>query len=199
MAVPSAERVLTEREYLEIERAADFRSEFFEGEMFAMAGGTFEHSLIMANLITELGLKLRGRRCMVLESNMKVKVEATGLFAYPDVTVVCGERQLADEHRDVLLNPLLLAEVLSESTEAYDRGGKFEQYRRIPSLQEYLLVSTKARRIEQYVKQADGAWLLREAAGMDAVLESPTLGVGLALAEVYANVEWEPGRGAVVR
>lgn len=181
---------LSEAEYLEIERHAECKSEFFAGEVFAMAGGTLEHSLIATNFAAEVRALLRGHPCAPYNSDLRLKVEATGLFTYPDLSVVCGPVQFADAGRDTILNPTLIGEVLSDSTEAYDRGKKFENYRHIPSLQEYLLVSQKEPRIEQFLRQTDGNWLLREAAGRDARLELPSLNITLALAEVYARVEF---------
>ena len=129
---------------------------------------------------------------MPCNTDLRVKVEATGLFTYPDFSVVRAEPRLLDDEMDTLLNPTLLVEVLSDSTEAYDRGKKFEHYRQIPSLQEYLLVSQKEPRIEQFIRQESGFWLLREAAGLEATLELPSLKITLALAEVFAKVEFTP-------
>ena len=126
---------LSEAEYLAIERAAVFRSEFYDGEMFAMAGGSPTHSLIAGNLIRALGNRLQGGGCLTFNSDLRVKIEDSGLYTYPDVSVVCGELRFADAEEDTLVNPTLLAEVLSDTTEAYDRGEKFGHYRRIASLQ----------------------------------------------------------------
>jgi Uma2 family endonuclease len=192
MALAKPERRLTEAEYLEIERRADFKSEFFEGEMFAMSGGTRWHSIITANLVRALGNKLSHRGCVIFDSNMRVKVGETGLYTYPDVSVACEEQQFVDGEMDTLLNPTLIVEVLSESTEKYDRGAKFRQYQSIPSLQEYLLVSQDAPRVELFVRQPNGKWLLQQAEGVDGKLESPTLRVVLELSEIFANVRFEP-------
>lgn len=190
MAVARSEHKLTEAEYLEIERRAEFKSEFFDGEMFAMAGGSPAHSLIASNLIGELRARLKGGACLVYNGDLRVKIEATGLFTYPDVAVVCGQRLFLDG--DTLLNPTVIAEVLSDSTEAYDRGKKFEHYRQIAALQEYLLVSQKEPRLEQFIRKPEGAWEFRETVGLDARLELPSLSVALPLAEVFANVEFIP-------
>src|SRR2546422_7535750 len=156
---------LTEAEYLEFERSVESRNEFFDGEVFAMSGGTPLHSQIAANLIQVIGRRLSGGRCVVYTSDLRLKVEATGLFTYPDLSVICGPLQFAAGTDDTVVNPTVLVEVLSDSTEAYDRGKKFEHYRRIPALQEYLLVSQKEPRIEQFIRQPDDHWLLVEAAG----------------------------------
>lgn len=191
MGLPQPVRKLSAEEYLEIERHAEWKSEFFEGEMFAMAGASLQHNQIAMNLGAELRDLLQNRKCIVLGSDMRLKISAD-FYTYPDVTVVCGQRRFADNASDILLNPVFVAEVLSDSTEAYDRGKKFEGYRRIASLKEYLLISQYEARIEQYVRQPQGDWLFKEAAGMKAALELPALEVTLALSEVFAKVEFAP-------
>lgn len=199
MASPETLRRLTEGEYLEIERAADFKSEFFEGEMFAMSGGTLQHSLIATNLAGEFRNRLRGGHCIPFNSDLRVKVAATGLLTYPDLSVICGPPEFIPGTDDTVLNPTVLVEVLSDSTEAYDRGKKFEHYRQLKTLREYLLVSQKEPRIEQFIRQADSRWLLNEAAGLDAMLELPSLRVTVSLAEVFAQVSFSatPIRAAI--
>ena len=193
MALPQTTHRLTEAEYLALERAAvGVRSEFYDGEMFAMAGGTRRHSLIGTNLTVEFGNKLRGHRCRPYNTDLRVKIEATGLFTYPDLSVVCGKPVLLDQGMDTLLNPTLLAEVLSESTESYDRGKKFQHYQQIPSLKEYLLISQDEPRIEQFVRQDDDRWLLRETLGLESRLELPSLGITIDLAEIFTDVEFPP-------
>jgi Uma2 family endonuclease len=191
MAVASPTARLSEAEYLEIERKAEFKSEFYDGEMFAMSGGTRWHSLISANVGRELGVALKGRGCVVFESNMRVKVEATGLYTYPDVSVACEEQRFVDDEVDTLLNPTLVVEVLSESTEKYDRGQKFQHYQLIASLKEYMLVSQHAARVELFVRESGGTWRLHQADGLEAKSTSPTLGVTLELREIFANVTFE--------
>src|SRR2546426_11011230 len=164
MALPETLHRLTEAEYLELERAAEFKSEFFEGEMFAMAGGTPQHSLIGTNLARELGNRLAGGRCLAYNGDLRIKIEATGLCTYPDLSVICGPLRFAEGTNDTVVNPTMVVEVLSDSTEAYDRGKKFEHYRQIPTLQAYLLVSQKEPRIEQFTRQPDGRWVLSDAA-----------------------------------
>jgi Uma2 family endonuclease len=163
---------LTEAEYLEIERAAEFKSEFYDGVMYpvqgphapvGMAGATRDHNRIKENMSFELNSRLRDGPCETLSSDMRVKVRATGLQAYPDVVVYCGAAEYLDnEKQDTLLNPTLIVEVLSESTEKYDRTTKFKHYRRIPSLREYVMISQDHVSIERYVRQANGRWLLTE-------------------------------------
>lgn len=179
----------TVAEYLALERARDFRSEFYRGEMFAMVGGSMAHSLIAANLIGELRNALKHRPCRVFTTDMRIECPS-GLFTYPDVSVVCGEPQLRDDHRDTLQNPLLIAEVLSESTEAYDRGRKFELYRSIPSLLDYLLVPQDRACIQRFSRPgADSPWMVTVIDGLEAVIPIPSLAVTLPMAEIYAKVD----------
>lgn len=192
MALTEPSRRLSESEYLEIERTADLRSEFFNGEMFAMAGGKPEHSLIATNLAREFGTRLKGGPCVAYNADLRIKVEPTGLYTYPDLSVICGALEFASGTDDTIVNPVLLVEVLSESTEAYDRGTKFEHYRRIGSLREYLLVSQKQPRVEQFMRQADGRWLLNEAAGLESTMEIPSLNISVSLREIFANVKFLP-------
>src|SRR5258708_15346603 len=138
---------LSEGEYLRLERLAETRSEYFDGEIFAMAGGTRAHSLIATNLLGELRDRLKARDCVAYNTDLRVKIEATGLLTYPDVSIVCGEQRFLDEEQDTLVNPTVVVEVLSESTEGYDRGKKFEHYPQSPTCQEYLLVSQKQPRL----------------------------------------------------
>jgi Uma2 family endonuclease len=182
---------LTPEEYLEIERLADYKSEYYQGEMFAMAGAKWNHNLIAGHLVGQLDQQLRSRPCSVTPSDMRVLVNATGLYTYPDVIVVCGEPQFLDGQRDTLLNPTLIAEVLSPSTEAYDRGRKFENYRSIESLAEYLLISSQRVSAELFARQPDGRWLLTAANSLEDTLELPATGCRLPLAGIYEKVEFE--------
>lgn len=179
---------LTPEEYLALERAATSKSEFFNGEMFAMAGATEEHVLIVVNVAGELRAQLRGRPCRTYSNDMRVKVSETGMYTYPDVVVVCGEPQFDDEHRDTLLNPTAIFEVLSPSTEAYDRGEKFAQYQRLESLREYVLIAQDRHRVEQYVRQQEGQWLYSEVRGLGETVHLPSIGCDIALSEVYDKV-----------
>lgn len=177
-------------DWLAIERTAtDQRSEYVAGEVFTMAGGTEEHNLIVANLVRELGNQLKGRPCRVYPSDMKVHIAAADLGAYPDVMVICGERQFHDARRDVVTNPTLIVEVLSESTEAYDRGEKFRHYRSLESLQAYLLLSQTQMQAELFVRQPDGTWSLRSYQDSETMIPLSVIDAELALAEVYDKVE----------
>jgi len=185
---------LTPEEYLEIERAAvDVRSEFYDGRMYAMSGGTHPHALIALNLGAELRSALKRGSCVVSGSDTRVRVSPQGLYTYPDLAVVCGEPKFADGRNDTLVNPILLVEVLSPSTEAQDRGFKAQQYRKVESLQEYALVSQVEPRVEVFRRQAGGSWLFSEAVGMDSVCRFESVGAGIALAEIYSKVTFESG------
>lgn len=152
---------LSPEEYLAFERAAEERHEYADGEIFAMSGGTIAHSEITGNIHGELRTAVRPRGCRVLNGDMRIHVEATGRYVYADVSVLCDRPLFRDERRDTLLNPKLIVEVLSDSTEAYDRGDKFAGYRTIPSLRTYVLASQKEPRIEVFTRQPDGSWVLR--------------------------------------
>ncbi|HXU33621.1 MAG TPA: Uma2 family endonuclease [Thermoanaerobaculia bacterium] len=182
----------TPEEYLVLDRAAEERSEYLDGEMFAMPGGSRSHALILTNLIRELGSQLRSRPCEVYGSDMRLWVEASGLYTYPDLSVVSGEPIFGpDGRRDILRNPILLIEVLSPSSEAYDRGKKFEHYRAIPSFREYLLVSQESPLVDRFLRQESGIWLFSTARGLDAEVELSSIGARLALSEVYAKISFE--------
>lgn len=195
-AVPKVR--LTPAEYLAKERAADFKSEYFRGEMFAMAGASYPHTRVSSNLIAYLTISLQNGPCYALNSDMRVKVSETGLYTYPDVTVLCGPPELEDCHGDTLLNPHVIFEVLSDSTEKYDRGKKFDHYRSIPSLREYVLVAQDAILIERYVRQPDETWVLtvfRDPAGDFTLATAPSR---IRIADVYQGVAFpaestEPG------
>jgi len=182
---------MTPTEYLALERSAEIKGEYFDGEIFAMAGASREHNLIVGNLVRELGNQLRKGPCEVYPSDMRVKVDRTGLYTYPDVVVVCDEPQFEDEHSDTLLNPTLLIEVISESTEKYDRGKKSSHYRRLASLKEYLLVSQAEPHVEHYARQDRDHWLLAEATGTNSNIELPALQITIELSEVYARLAFE--------
>ena len=181
---------LTPQEYLARERQAETKSEYLQGEVFALAGASERHNLIVVNLVVSLGSQLKRQPCKVYANDMRVKAGPDGLYTYPDVVVVCGKAEFEDEHQDTLLNPTVIIEVLSSSTEAYDRGQKFAYYRTLDSLTDYLLVSQHEPLIEHYVRQPGGDWLLSDYRGLDAVVSILSIGCQLLLAEVYDKVEW---------
>lgn len=180
--------LLTPEEYLAIERKAEVRSEYYGGEMFLMTGANREHNLIVTSLTRRIDEQLDGKPCELYPNDMRVRIPATGLYTYPDVVVVCDEPQFEDEHVDTLLNPILIVEVLSPSTEAYDRGKKFEHYQQIPSLVEYLLVAQETCRVEQFVRQGASQWLYSEAHRLEDVVTLSSINCTLALKDVYARV-----------
>lgn len=186
MALPK--QVWTETEYLAMERASDVRHEFHQGEIFAMVGASPNHVLTTTNTSSSLNLQLRKTPCRVYQSDLRVKIGITGLYTYPDITVVCGEPFFSDDTPDNLLNPTLIIEVLSPSTEQYDRGKKFQHYRSLESLQEYVLISQDAPHVERFLRQADSEWLFKDRAGLDAVLALSSIECTLALADVYEKI-----------
>ena len=177
---------LTEEEFLQIERLAETKSEFHDGQVFAMSGGSLNHSLIAADMIAILRSQ-KPEGCRIFTSDLRIKVAASGLVTYPDCGAFCGEPQFSGDRQDVLLNPMLIVEVLSPSTEGYDRGKKFESYRTIPSFREYLLVHQDRRHVEHYSRRDDGSWLLREHVGEGASVMIGRLGISISLADLYAS------------
>lgn len=186
---------LSPEEYLAHERRAEIKSEYYDGELFAMAGGSEEHSLIAVNVAGTLNTQVAERPCKVYNSDMRVQMAPAGPCAYPDVSVVCGEARFVDERKDTLLNPTLIVEVLSATTEDWDRGGKFERYQQMASLQEYVLIAQDRPRVERYARQGDGEWLLTVAAGLERVVSLPSIGCELALAEVYRKIAFPADGG----
>ena len=184
-------KYLTPQEYLARERMAEYRSEFFGGEIFAMAGASANHNLIVLNTGSTLREQLKKKPCLVFPSDLKLRVEATGLYTYPDLSIVCGEPILETSHKDVLLNPIVLVEVLSDSTEGYDRGRTFQHYRTIPSLRHYILIAQDRYFIECYSRQTDGTWVLTDCRDADGSLELSTINCRLSAEEVYAKVNFD--------
>ena len=176
-------------DYLAIEReSTDVKHEYFAGHVFAMSGGSYEHSLITANLAGELRQRLKNGPCTVLSSDMRIRVETADACAYPDVSVLCSEPIFHDARRDVLTNPVLIAEVLSPSTEAYDRGGKFALYRQLPSLRHYLLVAQDQIAVDVFTRQPDGRWVLDAYTDPDAEILLEALDGRLSVRELYDRV-----------
>lgn len=187
-AIPKTK--LTAKDYLDFERNSDIKHEFYDGEIFAMSGAKWNHNVISWNIGGELRQKLKDKKCSVCPGDMRVFVPETGLYTYPDLVVVCGEPQFQDDVHDTLLNPILLIEVLSETTESYDRGKKFQHYRSIESLQEYIMVSQDEARVEKYVRHGDGFWLLSEAVGIHSEIEFSSIECCILLSEIYDKVDF---------
>lgn len=180
--------------YLAAERASEAKHELWSGEVFATAGASYAHNEIVTNLARELSERLRDRPCDVLPSDMKVFVPTKSGFVYPDLSVVCGEPRFHDGERDVLLNPILVVEVLSDTTERFDRGDKFAGYRAVESIRQVLLVSQDQRRVEVFTR-AGPRWILDDVTGSD-VARLEALGCELPLDEVYLKVSAEPSPAA---
>jgi len=180
---------LTPEEYLAIERKAKYKSEYFNGEMFAMSGASPSHVLIVTNVVAELRGQLKQRPCTVYSTDLRLRVSPTGLYTYPDIVVVCGPPQFADNQKDMLVNPTLIVEVLSDSTKDYDRGEKFEHYRSLASFNEYLLIAQDRCHVERFVRQPDNRWLLSETNQIEDSIRLSSIDCKLALTEVYDKVE----------
>jgi len=177
----------TVEDYLTLERSASYKSEYRDGQIYAMTGASRKHNLVSGNIYRELSLQLKKRPCEAYINDMRVKAAEASSYHYPDVAVVCGTPQFEDAQVDTLLNPTVLIEVLSPSTEAYDRGSKFAHYRKIASLREYLLVAQDQPNIERYVRQGD-VWILSEATGIEASMSLDSIDCVLSLREVYDKV-----------
>ena len=221
-----AKTYYTPEEYLALERKAEYKSEYINGQIFAMSGASRdhglitrasrEHNLIAGNLFGELRARLRGRPCEAYVSDMRVKVHPTGLYTYPDVVITCGEPIFEDRQLDTLTNPTVIIEVLSRSTEAYDRGEKFAHYRRLESLTDYVLVAQDKVRVEHFVRYSPpidkgdrdiagrihgthGLWVLAELdelEGPDGTLQLSSIGCSLILRDIYERVEFPDNSAA---
>ena len=187
-----APRYLSEEEYLELERKSPHKSEYYKGEIFAMAGAKRSHNLIVTNLCRELSSSLKEKPCEVYPSDMRVKNKVDQFYTYPDVTIVCGKPEFLNATEDVLLNPQIIIEVLSESTEKYDRGAKFSLYRNIPSVMEYILVSSNERKVESFRRNGSD-WIFRESSEGE-VFQFQSLDVVLKIEDIYEKVELSPKR-----
>lgn len=181
---------ISPQEYLERERKAETKHEYYNGEIFAMSGGSPQHNQISVNVSGELRQRLRDRDCVIYSSDQRVKVSPTGLYTYPDVTVICEDPRFDDEQGDTLLNPNVLFEVLSPTTADYDRGGNFKHYRSLPSLHEYVLISQDQPLVERFVREGD-RWVLTEVNSLDETLAISYLRCELPLAEIYLKVRFD--------
>lgn len=188
----AASPLVTPEEYLELERAAETKSEYHDGEIVAMSGGTGPHSLLAMNLGSELRQRLKGRPCLVFNSDMKVWIGVRRHFFYPDLSGLCGQPLYHDEMHDVLVNPSFVVEVLSPKTEAYDRGKKLARYMALPSLVEIALVSQEDLRVDKYTRQPDGIWRFDVLSGNDAVARFESVDCNVPLRDFYEGVELEP-------
>ena len=179
---------ITEEEYLRLERAAEYRSEFIGGEIIAMPGGTFRHARLIMKWSTQLENKLTGTGCVPYPSSARVRTPSTGSYVYPDVSVVCGEPIPHSGSKDIITNPRVVFEVLSPSTSDYDRGKKFDLYREIPSLNEYVLVHTDAVQVDHFVRQPDGSWVFREYRGEESTISLNSVNCAIRLGDAHADL-----------
>lgn len=184
--------MLTEADYLTLDRAAEYKSEFVDGEISAMSGGTQRHSRLGTKIVTQLDIRLEGSRCMPFNSNLRIRTPQ-GNYFYPDASVVCGPIEAPPGTNDVCTNPVLIAEVLSPSTANYDRGLKFERYRSIPSLRDYLIIHADSIHVEHYARQPDNSWVLRDYRGEAAFVPLPNLECEISLGSIYLGAMELPG------
>jgi Uma2 family endonuclease len=182
-------KYITPEEYLAAERAAEFKSEYYQGEVFALAGAGNNHNIITINLVGNLFNLLRGKSCQVYSNDMRLHIPVNGLYTYPDVMVVCGEKQFLDEKQDTLLNPILIIEVLSPSTEDYDLGKKFMLYRSIPALQHYIVVDSRSPYVGQHSKNNEGNWVLTEVKDLSISFTLTNLDITIPLTDLYEGID----------
>ncbi len=192
MQLPTEKTLASIAEYLKYENAATNKHEYRDGDIVAMAGDSYNHSLIAASFIRALGNALVGKPCRVLDSNLRIGIPRTPLYTYPDLSVICGPAQMdpQDPSGHTATNPRVLVEILSPSTEAYDRGEKFSRYRTLESLEEYVLISQDTPRVEVFHRQADGTWVFTSISGLDGRVRLASVQAQVSLAEVYAGVEF---------
>ena len=181
---------ISPEKYLELDRAAEYKSEYYDGEMFAMAGAPEGHTLVAANVLASLHAQLRARPCRAYGSDMRVQIRPHGRYAYPDVTVVCGQPEFTDGRRDVLINPTVIVEVLSPSTANFDRGFKFDAYTAIASMREYVLIEPSRVSLDVFTRQPNGRWLLAKALRLEDTIDLESIGCQLALSDVYEKVDF---------
>ena len=191
MALPQYDYFMTELEYLVFEQTSDVRHEYVDGEIYAMSGGSWNHSLIISNTNRSLGNQLDGHPCESLSSDMRLHVDSAKAYRYPDVIIVCGEPQFREGRTDIITNPTVLIEVLSQSTASVDHIEKKVEYFQIPTLSEYLLISQDKPQIERYVRRDDDSLLNNTVSGLDATIELPSVNCILKLSDVYRNVTFE--------
>ena len=192
MALPARqEEYYTREEYLAREEIAEYKSEYYDGEIFAMAGGTYNHSRICCNTIRRIGEALDDKDCVSFDSNMKLDIAAYNLFVYPDIMVACEKVEFSKDRKDVITNPVLVIEVLSDSTETTDRIKKFAYYQSIPSVREYVLISQNEPKVEVYFKQQEKSWLYTMAEGLDDTIVFRSIEHEFALRDIYHKVDWQ--------
>lgn len=184
-------RVFSPSEYLAMEEVADGKSEYFRGRILTMSGGPPDHSSVAVNLIGALGTRLAAKPCRVFNSDMRLHIEPNSLYTYPDVMVICGKVELVKRRNDTVTNPVLIVEVLSESTRDYDRGMKFNMYKQVPSLQEYVVVESENPRVECYRRGADDQWVVEMIDDLNATVRLASVACEITMREIYRKVSWE--------
>ncbi|HEY7304259.1 MAG TPA: Uma2 family endonuclease [Bryobacteraceae bacterium] len=177
-------------EYLERERKAETKSEYIRGEIFAMAGASIRHGRIVSNLVRELGNRLTDGPCEVFATDLRLAVDPSAMYTYPDVMVVCGDPIVIDKHKDTITNPIVILEVLSDSTKNYDRGQKFQCYRTLSSLKDYLTIAQDEMRVERWTRQQNGQWLLTEFDRTSGAIELQSVAVTLEIVDIYRRVDF---------
>ncbi len=185
------ERYISIEEYFQLEESGEGKHEYYQGAIYAMTGASTRHNLIAVNITSALHPQLRGKSCIVYPSDLRLKIESSGLYTYPDAMVICGNTRYADKRKDMVTNPSVIFEVLSPSTEDYDRGKKFAQYRTVETLQEYLVFSQESVHVEHYTRQQEHQWLLVEYTQIDQEIHLKSIDCTLTLAAVYEKVELE--------
>ncbi len=186
----SAKIFISSQEYFEMEEVAEYKSEYYQGEIFAMSGASFNHNLIASNIMIFIGNALQKSDCVVFTSDMKIQVDKDSHYTYPDTSIVCGDVEFAENRNDVIANPLVIFEILSDSTKDYDRGSKFTAYRNIASLKDYILVDQYAYHVEYFNKNEAGQWSLSEFKNMDDTFKIKSADVELSLKKIYNRVKW---------
>jgi Uma2 family endonuclease len=187
------DRYISLDDYFLLEETGEIKHEYYQGAAYAMTSGSIAHNIIVANTISQIHAQLHAKSCTVFAINLRLKVEATGLYTYPDLTVICGPVRSADGRNDTITNPSVLIEVLSPSTEGYDRGRKFQHYRTIGTLRDYLLIAQDGMHIEQYSRQEEYQWLLQEYSPIDNIVHLASIDCSLALTAIYEEVRFTEG------
>jgi Uma2 family endonuclease len=185
-----AKTIFTPAEYLAMEEVAEYKSEYHNGEIFAMSGGTTDHSLVAVNTVASLSRQLEPRPCRVFNSDMRLHIERSGLYTYPDGMVICGKIELVERRKDTVTNPVLIVEVLSESTRVYDRGAKFNFYKQLPTLQEYVVVDSERPHVECYRRTEGDNWLVEMHDDLDAMVRLESVACEIPLRQMYNKVSW---------
>jgi len=181
----------TPEEYLALEESSDYRSEYYQGEIFAMSGGSANHNRIIRNLLVALTLALEGRGCEAFATDLRLFVKKNGLYTYPDLMVICDQLEFIKGRTDTIINPVVIVEVLSKSTQDYDRGTKFELYRAIETFQDYLLIDQSRIHVEYFHRLDDGRWILQEYNLIEDALIVESISFKLALSRIYQGVDWQ--------